>query len=113
MMKNVTASSTGTERKVFALLVCRLGRLLGNVPLGRNSPFTKGLQGRWCPAGTVQRLVSAAASVGDGRSPLGCITRAGRREGAAPHGLKSRAAAKKKNQQTGASGPASAAGSLP
>ena len=30
--------------------------------------------------GTVQRLVSAAASVGDGRSPLGCITRAGRRE---------------------------------
>ena len=36
--------------------------------------------GRWCPVGTVQRLVSAAASVGDGRSPLGCITRAGRRE---------------------------------
>ena len=30
--------------------------------------------------GTVQRSVSAAASVGDGRSPLGCITRAGRRE---------------------------------
>ena len=40
------------------------------------SPFG----GRWCPVGTVQRLVSAAASVGDGRSPLGCITRAGRRE---------------------------------
>ena len=38
------------------------------------------LGGRWCPVGTVQRLVSAAASVGDGRSPLGCITRAGRRE---------------------------------
>ena len=40
------------------------------------SPFG----GRWCPVGTVQRLVSAAASVGAGRSPLGCITRAGRRE---------------------------------
>ena len=32
---------------------------------------------RWDVA---QRPVSAAASVGDGRSPLGCITRAGRRE---------------------------------
>ena len=44
------------------------------------SPFG----GRWCPVGTVQRLVSAAASVGDGRSPLGCITRVGRREGGGP-----------------------------
>ena len=45
-------------------------------------------QGRWCPVGTVQRLVSAAASVGDGRSPLGCITRGGSREGGQrPQGL--------------------------
>ena len=76
---------------------CRLGRPLGNVPPGRSGP-RRGSQvgappkacakpslaspfgGRWCPVGTVQRLVSAAASVGDGRSPLGCITRAGRRE---------------------------------
>ena len=78
-------------------LGCRLGRPLGNVPPGRSGP-RRGSQvgappkacakpslaspfgGRWCPVGTVQRLVSAAASVGDGRSPLGCITRAGRRE---------------------------------
>ena len=53
------------------------------------SPFG----GRWCPVGTVQRLVSAAASVGDGRSPLGCITRVGRREGGgAPKVLKQSAA---------------------
>ena len=37
------------------------------------------LWGALVPSGH-QRLVSAAASVGDGRSPLGCITRAGRRE---------------------------------
>ena len=34
-----------SKRKVFGPLVCRLGRLLGNVPLGRNSPFSKGLRG--------------------------------------------------------------------
>ena len=76
---------------------CRLGRPLGNVPPGRSGPrrgsrvssppeacrrpsLASPFGGRWCPVGTVQRLVSAAASVGDGRSPLGCITRAGRRE---------------------------------
>ncbi len=37
------------------------------------------LAGALVPGGH-QRSVSAAASVGDGRSPLGCITRAGRRE---------------------------------
>ena len=36
--------------------------------------------GRWCPVGTVQRSVSAAASVGAGRLPLADSTRAGRRE---------------------------------
>ncbi len=78
-------------------LGCRLGRPLGNVPPGRSGPrrgsrvssppeackrpsLASPFGGRWCPVGTVQRLVSAAASVGDGRSPLGCITRAGRRE---------------------------------
>ena len=46
----------------------------------RKPSLASPLGGRWCPVGTVQRSVSAAASVGDGRSPLGCITRAGRRE---------------------------------
>ena len=40
------------------------------------SPFG----GRWCPVGTVQRSVSAAASVGAGRLPLADSTRGGRRE---------------------------------
>ena len=57
----------------------------------------KACGGRWCPVGTVQRLVSAAASVGDGRSPLGCITRVGRREGGrAPKVLKQSAALQKR-----------------
>ena len=43
-----------SKYKVFGPLVCRIGRLLGNVPLGRNSPFSKGLRGwgrapRSCP----------------------------------------------------------------
>ena len=36
--------------------------------------------GSWSPVGTVQRLVSAAASVGAGRLPLADSTRAGRRD---------------------------------
>ena len=36
--------------------------------------------GRWCPVGTVQRSVSAAASVGAGRLPLADSTRAGWRD---------------------------------
>ena len=36
--------------------------------------------GRWCPVGTVQRSVSAAASVGAGRLPLADSTRGGSRD---------------------------------
>ena len=44
--------------------------------------------GRWCPVGTVQRSVSAAASVGAGRLPLADSTRGGSREGGQrPQGL--------------------------
>ena len=38
------------------------------------------LAGRWCPVGTVQRSVSAAASVGAGRLPLADSTRGGSRD---------------------------------
>ena len=63
--------------KVFDLLACRLGRLLGNVPPGRNSLFSKSLQGvGQCP--TVLRDTQ-----------------------------------RQKSQQTGAEGPASAAGCPP
>ena len=65
---------------VEALASCPLSRLAATaLPKGEPS-LASPFGGRWCPVGTVQRLVSAAASVGDGRSPLGCITRAGRRE---------------------------------
>ena len=59
----------------------RRGSQVGALPKACAKPsLASPFGGRWCPVGTVQRLVSAAASVGDGRSPLGCITRAGRRE---------------------------------
>ena len=45
-----------------------------------SSTFSKVAGGRWCPVGTVQRLVSAAASVGAGRLPLADSTRGGSRE---------------------------------
>ena len=44
---------------------------------------------RWDVA---QRPVSAAASVGDGRSPLGCITRGGSRDAGAARRLRGQAA---------------------
>ena len=64
-----------------ALAGCPLRHAFGMTPPPEGEPsLASPFGGRWCPVGTVQRLVSAAASVGDGRSPLGCITRAGRRE---------------------------------
>ena len=65
---------------VEALASCPLSRLTAPAPPEGEPSLASPFGGRWCPVGTVQRLVSAAASVGDGRSPLGCITRAGRRE---------------------------------
>ena len=65
---------------VEALAGCPLSRLTATAPPKGEPSLASPFGGRWCPVGTVQRLVSAAASVGDGRSPLGCITRAGRRE---------------------------------
>ena len=59
---------------------CPLRPLRGHLPQrGRRdlAPPSGAATSRWDVA---QRPVSAAASVGDGRSPLGCITRAGRRE---------------------------------
>ena len=77
-----------TASRLLALSVtatpCQLpqrGSQVGSSPEACRKPsLASPFGGRWCPVGTVQRLVSAAASVGDGRSPLGCITRAGRRE---------------------------------
>ena len=75
---------------VEALAGCPLSRLTATAP-PKGEPSmcaTKSLRkaksrlplwGALVPSGH-QHLVSAAASVGDGRSPLGCITRAGRRE---------------------------------
>ena len=64
-----------------ALAGCPLRHAFGMTPPPKGearlgSPFGAATS-RWDVA---QRPVSAAASVGDGRSPLGCITRAGRRE---------------------------------
>ena len=76
----------GAPRKWFPkgwavwLAACPLSRLTAPAPPVGEPSLASPFGGRWCPMGTVQRLVSAAASVGDGRSPLGCITRAGRRE---------------------------------
>ena len=57
------------------------GSQVGSSPDACRKPsLASPLGGRWCPVGTVQRLVSAAASVGAGRLPLADITRAGRRE---------------------------------
>ena len=48
--------------------------------------------GRWCPVGTVQRSVSAAASVGAGRLPLADSTRGGSRDAGAVRRLRGQAA---------------------
>ena len=47
----------------------------------KEAVFHGGPRGSWCPVGTVQRPVSAPASVGAERSPLATSARAGRRDG--------------------------------
>ena len=75
------ASVLPSQSRLMPCQLPRRGSQVGALPKACAKPsLASPFGGRWCPVGTVQRLVSAAASVGDGRSPLGCITRAGRRE---------------------------------
>ena len=77
---------------VEALAGCPLSRLTATAPPKGEPSLASPFGGRWCPVGTVQRLVSAAASVGDGRSPLGCITRGGSRDAGTAAAVTERAA---------------------
>ena len=65
---------------VEALAGGPLSRLTATAPPQGEPSLASPFGGRWCPVGTVQRSVSAAASVGAGRLPLADSTRAGRRE---------------------------------
>ena len=75
------AGALPSQSRLMPCQLPRRGSQVGALPKACAKPsLASPFGGRWCPVGTVQRLVSAAASVGDGRNPLGCITRAGRRE---------------------------------